>query len=117
MLRNPQVLTIFTSKSLPRAGVVQFLGSLTSKSAPNMPVFNDFDFQIALAHTRGAIFVDILGSRSLPVWRQSCGNDHGRAEINEEGDVVAVLEEDRTLRQPFLRNSDELRDPTNAEGR
>ena len=30
-----------------------------------MPVFNDFDFQIALARRRGANFVDILGSRSF----------------------------------------------------
>ena len=29
-----------------------------------MPVFNDFDFRIALARRRGANFVDILGSRS-----------------------------------------------------
>ena len=29
-----------------------------------MPVFNDFDFQIALARRRGANFVDILGTRS-----------------------------------------------------
>ena len=37
----------------------------TSKSAPGLPVFNDFDFQIALARRRGANFVDILGSRSF----------------------------------------------------
>ena len=37
---------------------------LTSKSAPGMPVFNDFDFQIGLARRRGANFVDILGARS-----------------------------------------------------
>ena len=36
-----------------------------------MPVFNDFDFQIALARRRGANFVDILDSRSFatPVFR------------------------------------------------
>ena len=65
MLRACQFLTILTSKSLSRAGVVQILGSSTSKSAPNMPFFNDFDFQIALARRRGANFVDILGSRSF----------------------------------------------------
>ena len=64
VLRHRQFLTIFTSKSLSRVGVVQILRSSTSKSAPNMPVFNDFDFQIALARRRGANFVDILGSRS-----------------------------------------------------
>ena len=69
--RNPQVLTIFTAKSLSRAGVVQILSMSTSKSAPTPPVFNDFDFQIALARRRGANFVDILGSRSFatPVFR------------------------------------------------
>ena len=34
--RAPGVLTILTSKSFARAGVVQILGSSTSKSAPNM---------------------------------------------------------------------------------
>ena len=36
-----------------------------------MPVFNDFDFQIALARRRGANFVDILDRRSFatPVFR------------------------------------------------
>ena len=40
-----------------------------------MPVFNDFDFQIALARRRGANFVDIFGSRSFatPVfWTYLC---------------------------------------------
>ena len=43
----------------------------TSKSAPGLPVFNDFDFQIAFARRRGANFVDILGNRSFatPVFR------------------------------------------------
>ena len=51
--------------------MVQILRSWTSKSAPTPPVFNDFDFQIALARRRGANFVDILGSRSFatPVFR------------------------------------------------
>ena len=57
--RAPGVLTILTSESFARAGVVQILGSSTSKSAPNLSVFNDFDFQIALARRRGANFVDI----------------------------------------------------------
>ena len=52
-------LTILTFKSLSRAGVVQILRTLTSKSAPSMPRFNDFDFQIALARRRGAIFVKL----------------------------------------------------------
>ena len=49
----------FSYKSLSRAGVVQILSMSTSKSAPGMPVFNDFDFQIALARRRGANFVDV----------------------------------------------------------
>ena len=72
MLRNPhQALTILTSESFSRAGVVQILRSPTSKSAPTPPVFNDFGFQIALARWRCANFVDILGSRSsaTPIFR------------------------------------------------
>ena len=71
MLRACQFLTILTSESLSRADVVQILSRSTSKSAPTPPVFNDFDFQIALARRRGANFVDILGSRSFatPVFR------------------------------------------------
>ena len=57
--RDRQFLTILTSKSRSRAGVVQILRSWTSKSAPNLPRFNDFDFQIALARRRGANFVDV----------------------------------------------------------
>ena len=57
--RTPGVLTILTSESFARAGVVQILRSSTSKSAPNLPRFNDFDFQIALARRRGANFVDV----------------------------------------------------------
>ena len=55
----------FFGKILSRAGVVQILGNPIAKSAPNMPIFNDFDFQTALARRRGANFVDILGSRSF----------------------------------------------------
>ena len=71
VLRHRQFLTILTSKSLSRAGVAQILSRSTSKSAPGMSVFKDFDFQIALARRRGANFVDILDSRSFatPVFR------------------------------------------------
>ena len=54
--RDPGVLTILTSKSLSRVGVVQILATSTSKSAPAPSVFNDFDFQIAFARRRGANF-------------------------------------------------------------
>ena len=58
VLRRCQFLTVLTSKSLSRAGVVQNLATSTSKSAPIMPVFNGFDFQIVLARRRGANFAD-----------------------------------------------------------
>ena len=57
--RDRQFLTILTSKSLSRTGVVQILRSSTSKSPPKPSVFNDFDFQIVLARRRGANFVDV----------------------------------------------------------
>ena len=58
VVRDPGVLTILTSKSCWRAGVVQILATSTSKSAPTPSVFNDFDFQIVLARRRGANFGD-----------------------------------------------------------
>ena len=62
---NRQILMILTSKSLSRHSVVQTFRTSTSKNAPSLPVFVDFDFQIALVPQRDAIFVDILGSRSF----------------------------------------------------
>ena len=58
VVRDPGVLTILTSESFSRAGVVQIFGTSTSKSAPNLSVFNDFDFRIVLARRRGANFRD-----------------------------------------------------------
>ena len=58
VVRDPGVLTILTSKSFSRAGVVQILATSISKSAPRPSVFNDFDFQIVLARRRGANFGD-----------------------------------------------------------
>ena len=58
VVRAPGVLTILTSKSFWRAGVVQILPTSTSKSAPRLSVFNDFDFQIVLPRRRGANFGD-----------------------------------------------------------
>ena len=57
--RAPRALTILTSKSLPRAGGVQFFRSSTSRSAPNPRCFNDFEIQIVLARRRGANFLDV----------------------------------------------------------
>ena len=56
---RPSAFNISTSKLFSRAGVVQILRSSTSKSAPNLPRFNDFDFQIALARRRGATFAKL----------------------------------------------------------
>ena len=58
VFRTSQFLTILTSKSFSRAGVVQILATSTSKSAPRLSVFNDFDFQIVLARRRGVNFGD-----------------------------------------------------------
>ena len=52
------LFTILTSESLSRAGGVRILATWTSKSAPNLSVFYDFDFQIVLARRRGANFLD-----------------------------------------------------------
>ena len=38
---------------------LQISATSTSKSAPTPSVFNDFDFQIALARRRGANFGDL----------------------------------------------------------
>ena len=57
--RDSQFLTILTSKSLSRAGMVQILRSSTSKSVPTPPVFNDFDFRTVLARRRGANFAKL----------------------------------------------------------
>ena len=61
MLRRRQLLTILTSKSFSGAGAVQILATSTSKSAPNLSVFNDFNSQIVLARK----FLTILTSKSL----------------------------------------------------
>ena len=60
VVRNPGILTILTSKSLSRAGLVQIFGDFNFQKcpAPTPSVFNDFDFQIVLARRRGANFRD-----------------------------------------------------------
>ena len=50
----PQSLTILTSQPLSRHNVVQILPTWPSKSAPIMPSFNEFDFQMALSPQPGA---------------------------------------------------------------
>ena len=62
VLRGSQFLTILTSKSRSRAGVVQILATSTSKSAPAPSVFNDFDLPKVL---RGSQRLTILTSKSL----------------------------------------------------
>ena len=46
VIGDPGALTVLISKSLSRYSVVQTFATGTSKSAPIMPVFNDFDYQI-----------------------------------------------------------------------
>ena len=46
-LRDPQFLTLLTSKCASRHDAVHFFDISTSKSAPRPPVFNTFYFQFA----------------------------------------------------------------------
>ena len=62
--RNPKCLMVLTSKSVSSHSGEPILRTWASKRVPTPPVFNDFDFQIALAPQRGANFGDVLGSRS-----------------------------------------------------
>ena len=65
--RAPGGLTVLTSKSFSRTGVVQILRSSTSKNVPGIQVLNDFDFQIVLARRRGANFAKLnFQKRSQP---------------------------------------------------
>ena len=65
-------LRVLTSKSLSRAGVMQILATSTSKCPLNLSIFNDFDFQIALARRcRGNLATST--SKSAP--RLSVFND------------------------------------------
>ena len=64
VVRDPGALTILTSKSFSRAGVVQILATSTSISRPTLSVFNDFDFQIVFARRRGANFGDFNFQKS-----------------------------------------------------
>ena len=56
VLRDPQCLTLFTSKCASRHNAVHFFNISTSKSAPNPSVFNTFYFQICFAPQRRALF-------------------------------------------------------------
>ena len=56
-LRDPQFLTLLTSKCASRHKAVHFFDISTSKSAPRPPVFfNTFDFQMCFAPQRRALF-------------------------------------------------------------
>ena len=59
----------FGFQSLSRHSVVQILRTWTSKSAPNMPVFTDFDFQIVLAKSLSRrSLVQILRHLGQPIF-------------------------------------------------
>ena len=55
-LRDPQFLTLLTSKCSSRHKAVHFFDISTSKSVPRPPVFNTFYFQMCFAPQRGALF-------------------------------------------------------------
>ena len=55
-LRDPQFLTLLTSKCASRHNAVHFFDISTSKSAPRPPVFNTFYFQMCFAPQRSALF-------------------------------------------------------------
>ena len=55
-LRDPQFLTLLTSKCASRHNVVHFFDISTSKSAPRPSVFSTFDFQMCFAPQRRALF-------------------------------------------------------------
>ena len=63
--RDPCVLTILTSKSFSRAGVVQILATWTSKSVPATSFFNDFDFTL-LSRTGVVQILATSTSKSAP---------------------------------------------------
>ena len=55
-LRDPQFLTLLTSKCASRHNGVHFFDISTSKSAPRPPVFNTFYFQMCFVPQRRALF-------------------------------------------------------------
>ena len=55
-LRDPQFLTLLTSKCASRHNAVHFFDISTSKSAPRPSVFNTFDFEMCFAPQRRALF-------------------------------------------------------------
>ena len=55
-LRDPQFLTLLTSKCASRHNAVHFFDISTSKSAPRPPVFNTFYFQMCFAPQRRTLF-------------------------------------------------------------
>ena len=55
-LRDPQFLTLLTSKCASRHNPVHFFDISTSKSAPRPPVFNTFYFQMCFAPQRRTLF-------------------------------------------------------------
>ena len=121
MVRTCQFLTILTSESFSRAGVVQIWSGPTSRSALNPRCFNDFDFQIALARRRGANFVDILGSRSFatPVFRTylcepSKRQNYGKHSISRNSYPPTSLRS-RCCRRSLLSNIDAARPTGNFQ--
>ena len=98
--RDRRFLTILTSKSLSRHSVVQIFRSSTSKSAPSVSVFKEFDFQICLAPPqRGAKFAGLNFQKwsEHAVWCLFFRRNRSSA--------TAWCKFCRHLAQPVLRNS------------
>ena len=55
-LRDPQFLTLLTSKCASRHNAVHFFDISTSKSAPRLPVFNTFYFPMCFAPQSRTLF-------------------------------------------------------------
>ena len=56
LLRDPQILTLLTSKCASRHKAVHFFNISISKSGPKPSVFNTFCFQMCFAPQRRALF-------------------------------------------------------------
>ena len=68
VVRTCQFLTLLTSKCASRHNGVHFFNIATSKSDPNLSVFNTFDFQMCFAPQRPAFFNFQKWSEPVSLW-------------------------------------------------
>ena len=78
VVRTCQFLTLLTSKCASRHNGVHFFNISTSKSDPNLSVFNTFDFQMCFAPQRPAFFNFQKWSEpvSLTLLTSKCASRH-----------------------------------------